>query len=186
MLILGIESASLTASAALLSDDTVIAEYTTNFKKTHSETLLPMIDAIFQMTGKDASELTAIAVSQGPGSFTGLRIGASLAKGLAFPKDLPIIPEKWQYTVTKDTARGSHGHTHSAKRHSTKIAARATSDHQARRMRLKLRKRFRKNSENPSCISATDSRCLLKRSVHRCHGRRCSRRRIRAASAQAR
>ena len=92
MLILGIESASLTASAALLSDNTVIAEYTTNFKKTHSETLLPMIDAIFQMTGKDESELTAIAVSQGPGSFTGLRIGASLAKGLAFPKDLPIIP----------------------------------------------------------------------------------------------
>ncbi len=92
MLILGIESASLTASAALLSDDTLIAEYTTNFKKTHSETLLPMIDEIFRMTGKDVSELSAVAVSQGPGSFTGLRIGASLAKGLALPSDLPIIP----------------------------------------------------------------------------------------------
>ena len=92
MLILGIESASLTASAALLLDDTLIAEYTTNFKKTHSETLLPMIDEILRMTGKDVSELTAIAVSKGPGSFTGLRIGASLAKGLALPQDLPIIP----------------------------------------------------------------------------------------------
>ena len=92
MLILGIESASMTASAALLSDDTVIAEYTTNFKKTHSETLLPMIDAIFQMTGKDASELTAIAVSQGPGSFTGVRIGVAAVKGLAFAENLPCIP----------------------------------------------------------------------------------------------
>ncbi len=92
MLILGIESASLTASVALLQDDTVIAEYTTNFKKTHSETLLPMISEIMNMTGKEMGELSAIAVSEGPGSFTGLRIGASLGKGLAFPADLPIIP----------------------------------------------------------------------------------------------
>ena len=92
MLILGIESASLTASAALLQDDTVIAEYTTNFKKTHSQTILPMIDEIMRMTEKDCGMLDAVAVSEGPGSFTGLRIGASLAKGLAFPGDLPIIP----------------------------------------------------------------------------------------------
>lgn len=92
MLILGIESASLTASAALLLDDTVIAEYTTNFKKTHSQTILPMVDEILRMTGKEMREVSAIAVSEGPGSFTGLRIGASLAKGLAFPDSLPIIP----------------------------------------------------------------------------------------------
>ena len=92
MLILGIETASLTASAALLADDTVIAEYTTNFKKTHSQTVLPMIDEILRMTDKTCADLDAVAVSEGPGSFTGLRIGASLAKGLAFPGDLPIIP----------------------------------------------------------------------------------------------
>ena len=92
MLILGIESASLTASAALLADDTVAAEFTTNFKKTHSQTLLPMIDEVLRMADASVEDLTAIAVSQGPGSFTGLRIGVSTAKGLAFPYDLPLIP----------------------------------------------------------------------------------------------
>lgn len=92
MKILAIESASLTASVALLSDDIVTAEYTTNFKKTHSQTLLPMIDAIFRMTDTAMSEVDAVAVSVGPGSFTGLRIGASAAKGLAYVNDLPIIP----------------------------------------------------------------------------------------------
>lgn len=92
MKILAIESASLTASAALLQGDTVTAEYTTNFKKTHSQTLLPMVDAICSMTGVRIAELDAIAVSEGPGSFTGLRIGAATAKGLAFASDIPIIP----------------------------------------------------------------------------------------------
>lgn len=92
MKILGIESASLTASVAVLSGETVIAEYTTNFKKTHSQTLLPMIDEIMQMTDMDVKDLDALAVSAGPGSFTGLRIGAATAKGLAYVIDKPIIP----------------------------------------------------------------------------------------------
>lgn len=91
MKILGIESAALVASVAILDEDITIAEYTTNFKKTHSETLLPMLDEIIKMTGIDCNELSAIAVSGGPGSFTGLRIGAACAKGLGLALDLPLI-----------------------------------------------------------------------------------------------
>ena len=92
MMILGIESASLTASAAVLSEKGLIGEFTVNFHKTHSETLLPMIDSLFSIAGTDISAVDAIAVSEGPGSFTGLRIGASLAKGLAFGAEKPIVP----------------------------------------------------------------------------------------------
>ena len=91
MKILGIESAALVASVAILDEDITIAEYTTNFKKTHSETLLPMLDEIIKMTGINFSEISAIAVSGGPGSFTGLRIGAACAKGLGLALDLPLI-----------------------------------------------------------------------------------------------
>ncbi len=92
MKILGIESASLVASAALLEDRTLISEFTTNYRKTHSETLLPMIDEMLRVAGIKKTEIGLIAVSEGPGSFTGLRIGASVAKGLAFALDVPIVP----------------------------------------------------------------------------------------------
>ena len=91
MKILGIESAALVASVAIIDENVTIAEYTTNFKKTHSETLLPMLNEIVKMTGISLSELSAIAVSGGPGSFTGLRIGAASAKGLGLSLDLPLI-----------------------------------------------------------------------------------------------
>ncbi|MBO4412239.1 MAG: tRNA (adenosine(37)-N6)-threonylcarbamoyltransferase complex dimerization subunit type 1 TsaB [Lachnospiraceae bacterium] len=92
MKILGIESASLTASAALLSEKGLLGEFTVNYHKTHSETLLPMIDEMLSVIGAEVSDVDAIAVSEGPGSFTGLRIGASLAKGLAFAAERPIVP----------------------------------------------------------------------------------------------
>lgn len=66
MKILGIESASLVASAAIWEDDILTAEYTVNFKKTHSQTLLPMIDEISRMTELDTSSLDAVAVSAVP------------------------------------------------------------------------------------------------------------------------
>lgn len=91
MLILGIESSSLVASVAIVNDETLIAEYTTNFKKTHSQTLLPMLDEIVKMTGIDIKEIDAIAVSCGPGSFTGLRIGAATAKGLGLALKKPLV-----------------------------------------------------------------------------------------------
>lgn len=92
MLLLGIESASLVASVALVRDEALIAEYTLNFKKTHSQTLLPMIDEIMEMTGIPLEEIDGIAVSKGPGSFTGLRIGSATAKGLGLALGKPILP----------------------------------------------------------------------------------------------
>ena len=91
MKILGIESSSLVASAAIVTDDILTAEYTVNFKKTHSQTLLPMIDEIVSMTETDLNEIDAIAVSGGPGSFTGLRIGSATAKGLGLALKKPLI-----------------------------------------------------------------------------------------------
>ena len=92
MLILGIESSSLVASAALVKDGVLLAEYTLNSKKTHSQTLLPMIKEIVDaVLDGDLSGIDGIAVSKGPGSFTGLRIGSATAKGLAFTLDKPIM-----------------------------------------------------------------------------------------------
>jgi len=91
MKILAIDSSGLVASVAVLEDEELIAEYTVNYKKTHSETLLPMLDEIKKMTDLDLSTVDAIAVSKGPGSFTGLRIGSATVKGLAYALDVPVI-----------------------------------------------------------------------------------------------
>ena len=90
MKILGIESSSLVASVAVVEEDVILAEYTVNHKKTHSQTLLPMLDEILHMTEQDLSTFDGIAVAEGPGSFTGLRIGSATAKGLGLALDLPL------------------------------------------------------------------------------------------------
>ncbi len=92
MKILALDSSGLVASAAVVEDDITIAEYTINHKKTHSQTLLPMLDELRRMTELDLHTLDAIAVAGGPGSFTGLRIGSATAKGLGLALDIPIIP----------------------------------------------------------------------------------------------
>ncbi|MGN1206448.1 MAG: tRNA (adenosine(37)-N6)-threonylcarbamoyltransferase complex dimerization subunit type 1 TsaB [Eubacterium sp.] len=92
MKILGIDSSGLVATVALLSDGIVVGEYTIHNKKTHSQTLMPMISEMLSMAEVEPKELDAIAVSEGPGSFTGLRIGASVAKGMAWTLKIPIIP----------------------------------------------------------------------------------------------
>ena len=92
MKILAIDSSSLVASVAVVEEDIMLAEYTINFKKTHSQTLLPMIKDITDMIELDLATVDAIAVSAGPGSFTGLRIGSATAKGLGLALDKPIIP----------------------------------------------------------------------------------------------
>ena len=91
MKILAIESSGLTASVALATKDKLIAEYTVDHKQTHSVTLLPMLDDLKKMTDLDLNELDAIAVSNGPGSFTGLRIGSATAKGLADALKKPVV-----------------------------------------------------------------------------------------------
>ena len=67
------------------------AEFTVNYKKTHSQTLMPMVDTVLKRLEMKLDELDAIAVSSGPGSFTGLRIGVASAKGLAMAIDKPVI-----------------------------------------------------------------------------------------------
>ncbi len=91
MKILGIESSSLVASVAVVTDDILTAEYTVNFKKTHSQTLLPMVDQVMSMLEADPADIDAIAVAGGPGSFTGLRIGGATAKGLGLALKKPLI-----------------------------------------------------------------------------------------------
>ena len=92
MTILALDSSGMVASAALYRDELLIAEYTVNYKKTHSQTLLPMIDEIVKMAELELSAIDAIAVAAGPGSFTGLRIGSATAKGLGLALDKPLIP----------------------------------------------------------------------------------------------
>lgn len=92
MKLLGIDSSGMTASAAIVSGDILVAEFTVNNKQTHSQTLLPMIDQVVKMSGIGLEELDGIAVAAGPGSFTGLRIGSSTAKGMALALNKPIIP----------------------------------------------------------------------------------------------
>ena len=75
----------------IVEDDVLIAEYTVNYKKTHSQTLLPMLDEIAKMTELDLNSIDAIAVAAGPGSFTGLRIGSATAKGLGLALKKPLI-----------------------------------------------------------------------------------------------
>ncbi|MCR5031857.1 MAG: tRNA (adenosine(37)-N6)-threonylcarbamoyltransferase complex dimerization subunit type 1 TsaB [Lachnospiraceae bacterium] len=92
MKILALDASGTSASAALAEDDILIAEYTINTKKTHSQILLPLVAGIREMTGMDLSDIDAIAVAEGPGSFTGLRIGSATAKGLGLVWEKPIVP----------------------------------------------------------------------------------------------
>lgn len=91
MKILALDSSGLVASVAVIEDDNLIGEYTVNYKKTHSQTLLPMLDAVASMIELDLSTVDAIAIAKGPGSFTGLRIGSATAKGLGLALEKPLI-----------------------------------------------------------------------------------------------
>lgn len=95
MRILALDSSGLVASVAVVEwngeEAVTVAEYTVNYKKTHSQTLLPMLDEIVRMTELDLGEVDGIAVAAGPGSFTGLRIGSATAKGLGLALRKPLI-----------------------------------------------------------------------------------------------
>ena len=91
MKILAIDSSGMPASAAVVENGKLIAAYTVNYQKTHSQTLLPMIDELSRAIELDKTTLGAVAVSGGPGSFTGLRIGSATAKGIALALKIPII-----------------------------------------------------------------------------------------------
>ncbi len=87
--VLALDCASKTCSVALYKDGKVRCSVDTDTEKTHSLTLLPSVKAALDLTGSDMSQVDMVAVTAGPGSFTGLKIGVTTAKGLAFPNDLP-------------------------------------------------------------------------------------------------
>ena len=97
MKILAIDSSGLVASAAIWEGasaavtGSILATASTDYKKTHSQTLLPMIDRICRETDSKPGSFDAVAVSAGPGSFTGLRIGSATAKAIAMAADIPIV-----------------------------------------------------------------------------------------------
>lgn len=91
MLVLGIETSTMTGSVALMEDHRLISEYILNMKATHSVRLMPAIDMLLRNAGINKSEINCIAISIGPGSFTGLRIGLATAKGLAMGLNVPLV-----------------------------------------------------------------------------------------------
>ncbi len=92
MKILAVDSSGNTASVAVYIDGVITALNSVNNNKTHSQTLLPMIEHAMKQAGIDVLELNAVAAAEGPGSFTGLRIGASTVKGLSFAAGVPVVP----------------------------------------------------------------------------------------------
>ncbi|WP_271005621.1 tRNA (adenosine(37)-N6)-threonylcarbamoyltransferase complex dimerization subunit type 1 TsaB [Listeria seeligeri] len=90
-MILGMDTSSDTMTIALFDNDAVIGEYTTNLKKNHSVRLLPAIAALMEECGVKPANLEKIAVAKGPGSYTGLRIGVTVAKTMAWDAGIPLV-----------------------------------------------------------------------------------------------
>lgn len=90
MYILGIETSTRTGSVAVVSEDSVIAQYSLNIEVTHSERLMSTVDRVLKDTGLVIADIDGYAVAIGPGSFTGLRIGLAAVKGLALVTGRPV------------------------------------------------------------------------------------------------
>ena len=91
MKLLALECSAAAAGAALYEEEHLLAEQFCNITQTHSATLLPMAEALLHQTGTRSEEIGCYAISGGPGSFTGLRIGIAAVKGMAFPHNTPCI-----------------------------------------------------------------------------------------------
>ena len=91
MKILAIDSTAIVASVAICDGEKLAALYTVNNGNTHSETLLPMVESALAQSKLTVDDIGLFAVSAGPGSFTGVRIGVSTIKGLAFGRDIPCV-----------------------------------------------------------------------------------------------
>ena len=89
MKILAVDSSAIPASAAVWEDGRLLGEFYSNTRQTHSQTLLPMVENLLKCTQTALNEIDLFAVSAGPGSFTGVRIGVACVKGLAMPEDKP-------------------------------------------------------------------------------------------------
>jgi tRNA threonylcarbamoyladenosine biosynthesis protein TsaB len=90
MRVLALETSTLAGGIALVDGERTVGEYVLNVRITHSERLMPAVDRVLTDAGWTARDLEGLAVAIGPGSFTGLRIGLSVAKGLAFALRIPV------------------------------------------------------------------------------------------------
>ncbi|MGN9863822.1 tRNA (adenosine(37)-N6)-threonylcarbamoyltransferase complex dimerization subunit type 1 TsaB [Bacillus swezeyi] len=90
MTILAIDTSNLTLGVALTRDGKVIAEHISHLKKNHSVRAMPAIDELLKECGLQSGDLTKIAVAKGPGSYTGVRIGVTIAKTLAWSLNIPV------------------------------------------------------------------------------------------------
>ena len=91
MKVLGIDTSSNATSIAVIEDNKLICEYTVNTKTTHSQKLMPMIENMLKISEINVNDMDMISICQGPGSFTGLRIGMATAKALSHVNNLPIV-----------------------------------------------------------------------------------------------
>ncbi len=91
MLTLGIDSSAAAASAAVVEDGKLLGEFFVNTKQTHSQTLLPMVQNLLETVSRSCGDVDVLAVSHGPGSFTGVRIGVACVKGMALVNDTPCV-----------------------------------------------------------------------------------------------
>ena len=105
MKILSIDTSSKICSVSILEDTTVILEKHTNDEKTHSQNLMPLIDGLFKDTNLTLDNIDLLACSQGPGSFTGIRIGIATIKAFADAKNIPVVGvtslESLAYNITE-------------------------------------------------------------------------------------
>ena len=92
MKILGIECSASPVSVAISDNGKIISNDFSNTKVTHSQTLMPMVETVLKNSGLNLNDIDAFAVAAGPGSFTGIRIGISAVKGMAFPENKPCYP----------------------------------------------------------------------------------------------
>ena len=91
MIILGIDTSTKCGSVALISEEEILGEIKLNLEVTHSERLLLIIDSLLKWSKVTLKDLSGIAVTKGPGSFTGLRIASSIAKGLCYANNIPLL-----------------------------------------------------------------------------------------------
>ncbi len=108
MITIALDTTALIASVAIVRDGKVLSEYTVNSGNTHSVTLLPMIKDMLETLGLKASDVDLYAVSVGPGSFTGVRIGAATVKGLAFAENKPCVSVSTLHAMAENL-RGLEG-----------------------------------------------------------------------------
>ena len=101
MKILGVDSTATAASAAVFIDGKIVSLQFSNTGLTHSQTLLPMIDTALKNASLKVDDLDFVAVSNGPGSFTGVRIGVSAVKGIAQPLDIPCVSVSTTEVIAK-------------------------------------------------------------------------------------